>query len=378
MSIEIEALPTPCLVVDRQKLKANLDFLYSRARNLSVRLRPHLKTVKSLEVVKLALTAPDDAVTVSTLLEAEMFAQAGYRDILYAVAITPQKLDRVFSLLKRGVDVKVVIDSVEMAEIVTQRAAEAGLRLPVVIEVDVDGHRSGVPRDRKDLLTDIACSLEGGGAFLYGVMTHAGESYALSGPLALEKAAEEERLVTVEMAETLRAQGFSCPNVSIGSTPTALSARNLDGVTELRAGVYMFFDLVQAGIGVCAIADIALSVLTTVIGRRDDKQLIITDSGWMAMSADRGTADQAVDQYFGLVCDEDGRVLDDLVLSRVNQEHGIISVRPGSAARMPAFPIGTRLRILPNHACATGAQHERYHVVEGRRVTDIWERFRGW
>ena len=98
------------------------------------------------------------------------------------------------------------------------------------------------------------------------------------------------------------------------------------------------------------------------------------------MSRDRGTAKQPVDQGYGMVCDETGVPIDGLIMSGANQEHGIVSHRSGIAADTPLLPLGTRLRILPNHACATGAQHPRYHVVAGRHmaVEALWERFSGW
>ena len=159
-----------------------------------------------------------------------------------------------------------------------------------------------------------------------------------------------------------------------------MAARDLAGVTEVRAGVFVFFDLVMAGIGVCAPDDVALSVLATVLGHQRDKGWIIVDAGWMAMSRDRGTARQPLDQGYGLVCDADGRPYADLIMIDANQEHGILAVRPGSAASCPDLPVGSSVRILPNHACATGAQHDRYHVVRGgdRRVHAVWQRFNGW
>ena len=156
----------------------------------------------------------------------------------------------------------------------------------------------------------------------------------------------------------LRAAGLPCPIVSVGSTPTALSAEDLSGVTEVRAGVYVFFDLFMAGVGVCTLDDIALSVLTTVIGHQPDKGWAIVDAGWMAMSRDRGTQSQRIDQGYGVVCSADGVPIDDYVMTGANQEHGIVARRGGGAdaAIDKRFPIGTLLRVLPNHACATGAQ----------------------
>ena len=155
--------------------------------------------------------------------------------------------------------------------------------------------------------------------------------------------------------------------------------RNLDGVTEFRAGVFMFGDLVMHGVGVCPLEDIALSVLTTVIGTYPERGLVIVDAGWMALSRDRGTAGQAVDQGYGLVCDLNGKALGDLIVLQANQEHGVIGVQPGATTGLPAFSVGDRLRILPNHACATAAQHGCYEVVAGSpEIVDTWERFSGW
>ena len=159
----------------------------------------------------------------------------------------------------------------------------------------------------------------------------------------------------------------------------APAARDLSGVTALRAGVYMFFDLVMTGIDVCTVDDIALSVLTTVIGHQQDKGWIMIDAGWMAMSRDRGTAAQDLDQGYGVVCDADGRVMRDLIVSGANQEHGILSLRPGAKGPLPELPVGRCLRILPNHACATAAQFDRYNLLPaGGGPLQVWHRFGGW
>ena len=136
----------------------------------------------------------------------------------------------------------------------------------------------------------------------------------------------------------------------------------------------------MAGIGVCSTDDIALSVLTTVIGHQRERGWILIDAGWMALSRDRGTASQAVDQGYGLVCDIEGRVVGDLIVSAANQEHGIVALRSGSAGVLREFAVGTRLRILPNHACATAAQFDDYAVLRADKDAPLahWPRFGGW
>ena len=375
----LEQLTTPCLILDEARMTRNIRRLADKAAALGVTLRPHLKTAKSTEVARRVLTDGVGPATVSTLAEAEVFADAGVHDILYAVGITPQKLPRVLALRDRGCDLVILIDSIAQARSVAAAARAAGKPIPALIEIDSDGHRGGLRAGDTDLI-EIGQLLHGSGAGLRGVMTHAGESYGVSGWAAHAEFAAKERDATVAAAQALRAAGLPCPVVSVGSTPTAHAAEDLAGVTELRAGVYMFFDLVMAGIGVCDTDDIALSVLTTVIGHQHDRGWVLVDAGWMAMSRDRGTSAQAVDQGYGIACDIEGKIYPDLIVRQANQEHGIIALRPGSSATLPDLPVGARLRILPNHACATAAQHGSYHVIpaDGSAQLRQWHRFGGW
>ena len=212
-----------------------------------------------------------------------------------------------------------------------------------------------------------------------GVLTHAGSSYDCRSIEAIRAMAEQERASVVHAAGRLRAAGHACPVVSVGSTPTGLFADHLEGVTELRAGVYVFFDLVMAGIGVCSVDDIALSVLGTVIGHQREKGWTLLDAGWMAMSRDRGTASQPLDQGYGLICDVEGWPLQDYILVGANQEHGIVARRPGTGPDTLDLKVGQQVRILPNHACSTAAQYRAYQVVRGDSgVHARWERFSGW
>ena len=370
---------TPCLLLDQQRMDRNIARLRARLGRLGVTLNPHFKTAKSVEVLRRIMASPQGPCTVSTLPEADSVAAAGMRNILYAVGIAPAKLPRVAMLRRLGADISVVLDSVEQARAISAFGDAAGERVPTLIELDTDGHRSGVRPDDASLLLEIGRTLQAGGVELRGVMTHAGESYKREGD-DIATIAEQERAGAVRAAALLRENGFACPTVSVGSTPTAHAARDLHGVTEVRAGVFVFFDLVMAGIGVCAVDDIALSVLATVIGHQADRGWILLDAGWMALSRDRGTARQKVDQGYGIVCDVEGRPYEDLIVSDVHQEHGIAAVRPGSTSGLPSLPVGSLVRILPNHACATAAQHDRYHVIDGRpaRLINVWGRVRGW
>jgi D-serine deaminase-like pyridoxal phosphate-dependent protein len=359
-------------------MEANIDRLRRRMDALGVGLRPHVKTAKSLEIVRRLFDGGTGPITVSTLAEAEAFGGAGFTDVLYAVGISPAKLDRVLALHRQGIHVMVLLDSVEQAEAVARASRESGITLRALLEIDCDGHRGGVVRGDPAVMR--IADVLGEGAELAGVLAHAGESYHARWPDELVAAAENERATAVGVAQDLRDAGHPAPVVSIGSTPTALSARDLTGVTEVRAGNYVFFDLVMAGIGVCDLDDLAISVVVTVIGHRPEKGWIVTDGGWMATSRDLGTSTQRVDQRYGIVTSLDGAPYPDLLMTDASQEHGILSLREGSGARLPHLPVGTRVRILPVHACATAAQHDAYHVLQpgSDGITAVWPRIRGW
>lgn len=376
--MDLQTLNTPAALIDVGRMRHNIGRMQAHLDTLGVRFRPHVKTTKCTHVVDAQIAAGAQGVTVSTLKEAEQFFAHGIRDIVYAVGMVPAKLGQALALRRQGCDLKLVTDSLPAAHAIAEFGRAHGERFEVWIEVDVDGHRSGIPPDA-GLLIDVGRALVDGGLVLGGVLAHAGSSYEYSTPEALAAIAEQERSRTVRAAERLRAAGLPCPVVSIGSTPTALAARHLDGVTEVRAGVYVMFDLVMHNIGVCDLSDIALSVLTTVIGHQEEKGWAIVDAGWMAMSRDRGTQRQARDFGYGQVCTEHGNVLGDYVMSAANQEHGIVSraSAPDSGIAQ-RFPIGTRLRILPNHACATGAQHPEYQAIGDDGSAQAWPRFYGW
>lgn len=371
----LETLETPALLLDRPRLVANCERMRAHLAPFGVALRAHVKTAKSSEVARLMHGGGTGPVTVSTLKEAEFFLAQGFDDLLYAVGLAPSKFARVAALVRAGARLQVIVDSAELAGAFREFCGSRGLRVPVLIEIDTDDHRAGVRPDSAELLRT-AAALDG---LLAGVLTHAGNSYSSKGIEDLRRWARIEREGVTAAAERLRRAGHEVRAVSLGSTPTALFAESFEGVTEVRAGVYVFFDLVMAGLGVCALDELALSVLASVIGHQADKGWLVTDAGWMALSRDRGTQGQRVDQGYGLVCDASGEPLGDLIVVDANQEHGIVAARSGRQLDVRLHPVGSLLRVLPNHACATAAQHAAYHVVgAGGELEARWERLHGW
>jgi len=371
---ELHRLPTPALLLDQARLDGNLQRMADHAAALQVALRPHLKTAKSAEVARRATAGQAGGIAVSTVKEADHFATAGFADITYAVGITPDKVDAVVAVQgHHGARVGVVLDDPGCARAVATRAAAYADRLDVHIEVDCGQHRAGIAPD-DPALPEIGRILhEATGTRLAGVLTHAGHSYGCRTPEQIADVAEAERTAAVRAAERLRAAGLPCPVVSVGSTPTALHARRLDGVSEMRPGVYMFGDRFQAAIGSCTTAHMAVSVLASVVGVWPAAGRALIDAGALALSQDRSMDAIDGEAGYGAVYDASGRTpLAGVRLSGVNQEHGFLSGAVGG------LRIGDRLRVYPNHACMTAAMYDHYDVVADGAVVGNWERINGW
>jgi D-serine deaminase-like pyridoxal phosphate-dependent protein len=377
-AMRLAELPTPSLILDRATLTANCAAMAARAAKLGVRLRPHLKTAKSAEAARIAVAGQFGGITVSTLAEARYFASHGFRDITYAVGLAPGKLDEIARLQAGGARLQLVTDNAATAHAAAARAEALGVSLQFLIEIDTGGGRAGVLPDSPELI-EIGRAIEVSPRLsLVGVLTHAGHSYKKKGADEIAAVAEEERAGVVRAAERLAAAGLPSPVVSVGATPTAIFARALPGVTEMRPGVYTLMDLYQMAIGVCRREDIAASVLATVIGHNARTGRILIDAGALALSQDRGAASLMEHTGFGWVCDAGGKPIDGLYVAEVNQEHGMIAAAKG-APPWARLPLGARVRILPNHACMMAAPYARYHVVEGGDdVIAVWDKATGW
>lgn len=365
--MKLADLPTPCLVLDRNILARNIRVMASTLRRLNVPLRPHMKTAKSIDVARMVLQGQPGGITVSTLAEAEYFLGHGITDILYAVGITPQKLERVGKLNAMGGQIAVITDDPGMADMIAAQPAPPR----ALIEVDSGEGRGGVDPSG-DLLLELAARL---GSCLAGVITHAGHSYAGRGVREIQQIAEMERAAVTGAAARLRELGHRVSIVSAGSSPTARHSENLSGVTEVRAGVYMFGDLFQAEIETHGSDSIAVTVLASVIGRRPGKLLV--DAGGLALSKDRSTEAAPRDYGYGLMLDADGtRGFGNALVRHAYQEHGVVELDPSHPVDLP---IGAKVRIAPNHVCMTVAAHDRYFVVDGEQeVTAVWHKVNGW
>lgn len=372
--MHLNELRTPCALVDLDRFEANCAAMTDKAHRCGVTLRPHVKTHKTIEGGRIQTHGNFGGIAVSTLAEARAFADAGFRDITYAVPVAPQRLPEVVELNARVGRVSVLIDHIVVLQAVDEIAASNSIRLPVWLKLDCGLHRAGVDPE-SDAAVEIACHLARSPHVDFrGILTHAGQSYGATTSHEVVDVARLEVARSRRFAARLADSAVEGVRISVGSTPTMIAADSLDGVDEIRPGNYAFFDAFQAAIGSCTVDEIAFSVLTTVVSAFPEQQRAVVDAGALALSKDPGPVHVAPDCGFGLVADvEDQQPLTGLRLTSLSQEHGVVE-GPGTAALQP----GVRLRILANHSCLAAACFDRYAVVRGVEVHDEWRPVRGW
>ncbi len=366
--MKLDDLPTPALLLDLERVERNIAAMARRAQLLGVALRPHVKTHKCPELAERQLAAGAIGITVSTLYEAAVFARHGFRDITWAFPATPGRLNEAKQLSEEiGADLGlgVVVDH----EAALVAAEQAGHPFKVWLKVDCGYHRVGVDPAKRSSL-ELAARIASSPAVKFaGILSHSGHAYAARTARELARIAEQERRIMVKFASQLRAAGVSVPAISVGSTPAMSRVRRLDGVTEARPGNYVFYDYTQYSLGACSLDACALTVLATVVSSQRGNRHCVVDAGALALSKDPGP-ERSGRRSMGRIFANYGRNQLDpsRYLVSLSQEHGIVRGR---------FPLGTRLRILPNHACLTVACFDEYYVLRGDRVVDRWKIWRG-
>ena len=374
--MRIEDLRTPSALVDVDVVERNVARMSERTRRLGVRLRPHVKTHKTLEAARLQVRGQFGGITVSTLAEAAFFAAGGFRDITYAVPIAPAKLVEAADLSKRLDRLSLLVDHPDAAAAVEACARERRVRLSLFLKVDCGAHRAGVDPELDDSVRLAARLAASPNLDFRGILTHAGHSYRCRNAGELRVVAAQERDVMVRFAARLAGAGVRVEEVSVGSTPTLAVAEDLTGVTEMRPGNYVFFDATQVAIGSCRLEDAAFSVLVSVIGAYPHRREVVVDAGALALSKDPGPVHVDPACGFGIVLDGEGRGLPGWRVVSLSQEHGVL--RCADASAMEGLAIGTRLRIVPNHSCLAAAMFDRYEVLRAGAIVDEWRPVRGW
>lgn len=371
--MNIDRLGTPSLLLDIGRVHRNAERMSEVATRNHVRLRPHIKTHKCIEVAKIQTAGHDGAITVSTLAEARAFAKHGFNDITYAVPVERGKFDDAIEISNGDVKLNLLTDDADTVKALDTAASKAGVEFDVFVKIDCGTHRVGVEPETDAAIAIPRLLSDASSLNFAGILTHAGHSYDAKSKDGILEVARHERDSMVELATRIGRKGIAVPTVSIGSTPTMTCVDHLDGIDEIRPGNYIFFDAYQATLGSCGFEDTALTVLAAVI-HKGAKRMVI-DAGGIALSKDRGPLGLDPACGYGHVLDIEGNETG-MRVTGLSQEHG--EIEAGDNSMFEKFKVGDRVRILANHSCLTAAQHSHYHIIENGEIVDRWEIHRGW
>jgi D-serine deaminase-like pyridoxal phosphate-dependent protein len=346
-------LETPCLVVDLDVVERNARRLQGELDRRGVRLRPHVKTHKSVVLARLQLENGAAGLTVGTLGEAEVMAEAGLDDLFVAYPVWAEgpRAARLRALHER-VGIEVGVDSVAGAERLAAATAGASRPLRVLVEVDPGLHRTGVSGPEEAVR--VATTARDLGLDVRGVFAHGGHSYA---PGAAESAGEDEARALGAAADAIRRAGIEIDVVSAGSTPSAVTAAH-GPVNEIRAGTYLLGDYQQVVLGAIPPDGIAAYVAATVVSTAVAGQVVL-DAGAKTLTKDRAAY---VEGYGHMPA------YPDAVIERVNDYHGMVQVPAGTSAPR----LGEIVAVAPNHVCPVVDLFDSFVAVRGGEVVGRW------
>jgi D-serine deaminase-like pyridoxal phosphate-dependent protein len=353
----IAELDTPVLLVDLDRMERNIARWQRLADDAGVAFRVHVKTHKVPAIALQQLAAGACWIVCAKIAEAEVFVDGGCDDVVIAYPVFGERKWRRLADLACRARVGVNVDSVEAVEGISAAAREAGTKIDLYLDIDTGMHRGGV--DHRSLAEAIllceaisnAASVE-----LAGITTHRQMAFADAGAREPDDAGRDEAQALVAVAEELRAAGQEIRVVAAGGSVSGRGAASVPGLTELRAGTYVFCDLMQLDYGVAAWEDLALTVLCTVVSTRQPGGATI-DGGLKTFSGDRLTGEHQL-----------ARAADrEIALDRLSEEHGMAVVGAGERVRL-----GEKIPFFPVHACTAVNLSDELVGVRDGRVEVVW------
>ena len=356
--MHVSEIDTPALVVDLDILERNLSRAASYAREHGLRLRPHTKTHKSVRLARRQLESGAGGLTVAKVSEAEVMLGAEPENLLVAYPIVGRaKLERLMEVARRT-GVTVALDSMFAARQLSEAAQAARVRVGVLAEWDAGLGRVGVPPGEP--LLELARGILGlPNLSLEGIAFYPGhvKSWDAAGRAAFAGVGES----LGQVLSDFRRAGIEVRTVSAGSTPTLFHSHEMQGLTEIRPGTYVFNDVNTVHSGGCSWEDCAATVLATVVSTARPGQMIV-DGGSKTFSSDRLA--NSADATFGRVTEAPGARF-----HKMNEEHGFIDI----AGAEREFSIGDRVRIVPNHICVAVNLHDQVYGLRGDAVEEVWK-----
>jgi D-serine deaminase-like pyridoxal phosphate-dependent protein len=361
------SIVTPAVVIDWSRLEANLKRIQGTANARGIALRPHIKTHKCLEIARLQLAGGAVGLTCSKAEEARVFIDDGAPSITVAYPmIEPERPARLMAAAREhGTKLRFIVDAEAGVEAIRAAARRERFEAGVFIKIDVGLHRVGL-REDDPRLTSLARGIAGtDGLAFQGLLAHAGHAYGAGNAAGVRGIAREEAATMGRARSRLEDAGLDVPEVSVGSTPTALASDAYDGITEMRPGNYVFLDMTPVRLGLVDLDDVALHVLATIVSVHDEMAVI--DAGSKVLSSDLGAHGSGAGG-FGVAFPGEGplRLGDGMTVARLSEEHGL--VRHGGRR----LRVGEQLRVVPNHSCPVANLADELLVVTPGAAPEVW------
>ncbi|MBA3735626.1 MAG: alanine racemase [Actinobacteria bacterium] len=347
------------MVIELDRVRRNIAHMAEITRDAGVAFRPHIKTHKMPQIAWMQLRAGARGVQTAKLGEAEVMRDAGITDILVGYPIVGRSKLARLAHLAEDAQVTVSLDSYDAAAAISRTLVGSGVAVRIVVEIDTGMQRIGVApgSTAADLAERVAVlpSLD-----FAGILTHEGHvCYQARDHVERKEMTEAACQSMLDSAEEIRLRGLDCDLVSAGSTGTARFAVRCPGITEVRAGAYVFNDGSQLLQGAACEDDLAAFVVATVVSRPNHEWFVI-DAGSKVLGADRLIVRDPPTTFGSIWGRPNWRIV------RLSEEHGVVQTPPGEAVS-----IGERLLVVPNHICPAINLAETVAVFENH-VTERW------
>jgi D-serine deaminase-like pyridoxal phosphate-dependent protein len=365
-SMTITDLRTPSVLVDYGRMEKNLARMQSAAKTRGLRLRPHAKTHKSIQLAQRQIAGGAVGICCAKLGEAEVFAEAAIEDIRLPYPLNPVNAERVIKLLDQT-RLSFIVDHADVAQGWSDAMRAAGREVDVLVKVDVGFHRCGIDPDAAGAAAFVARVAELPGLRFRGLLSHAGHGYGATSEAELQAIARTEAQILTKLCARVSADGVEVPEISVGATPTVRFSLVEQGLTEVRPGNYIYYDRTQVALGAASWDDCALTVLARVVTKPASDRIIV-DSGSKTLTNDLARGITQMPGHGTILTAVNGTQHpdEDLVVERLSEEHAIVRARSGAHALVP----GDLVRIVPNHSCVVSNLVDAAWIVDGEEVIE--------
>jgi len=368
METNLSQIESPAVLLDHAQLLANIRSMQKLANDRGVELRPHAKTHKCHLIAQLQVVEGATGVTVAKTDEAVEFIARGIESVTVAYpVVVPSKLDRLFTTAaEHGAEIRLTLDSEAGAEVISEAAKRQGTMVGVLMKIDVGLKRCGLREDDPGLLP-LVQRIDGDSSLEFlGFLSHAGQAYGAKDGETVREIAREECEILGRVRAKVEGDGVEVKIVSVGSTPTVLASESYEGITEIRPGNYTFMDRTPLRLGLISPDKLALSVLATVVSKNSDYHIV--DTGSKVLSSDMGAHGTSGVPDFGIAypLEEYEAKRKSLSVLKLSEEHGFVE------RNSVDLPIGSQLRIIPNHSCVVANLVGEYTVLREDGETETW------